>query len=101
MEARSLAHESAYHDELQELDTETQERIKEAVHEASLMEHPTEHPKMKPLAGHMDLYRLRIGKFRAICDKHMGWLRVLKIGHREKIYREDSLEQVKFRMQQR
>lgn len=64
--------------------------------------HPGEHPKVKRLGGHEEkLYRLRVGDYRAIIDKHLGHLRVLVVRERSTVYRDDVIQEAKRRHRQR
>lgn len=61
-------------------------QIKRTMRDVAREPQPTDHPKVRPIDAHADLYRLRCGSYRAIFDKHLGRLRVLAVGPRSTIY---------------
>lgn len=56
---------------------------------ADLREMTQDPPKgdIKPVQGHDDLYRLRVGKYRLLCRKHNNELLVEKIDLRGQVYK--------------
>lgn len=97
----TLVHRRVESDELADVPSDVRERITDAVREAAALEGPSHHPKIRCLAGHRDLYRLRVGDYRAILDTDLGRVRVLKVAHRQDAYTDDALQQVDLRKRQR
>lgn len=85
-----LAHRSA-RDELHSIPDPYPSAITSIIHEASTLRHPAEHARIDTLHDG-DLYRIRVGKWRAVIDYHMARVRLLRVGHRETIYDENSME---------
>lgn len=92
---RPLAHRSA-RDELHSIPDPYPSAITSIIHQASTLRHPAEHPRIDTLHDG-DLYRIRVGKWRAVIDYHMGRIRLLRVGHRERIYDESSMDKARCR----
>lgn len=84
-----LAHRAA-RDELESIPEPYPEAITSILREASNCQHPAEHSRIDTLHDG-DLYRVRVGKWRAVIDYHMACVRLLRVGHRETIYDESSM----------
>lgn len=97
----SLAHKAVIR-ELEQAPDEIADAIRECVHEAAREDHPGAHPNVKRMGGqHEAFYRIRVGDYRAILDKHMGHVRLLLVKPRQTAYREDNLAKARVRSQQR
>jgi len=55
-------------------------------HEAATYPQPTMHPDIRPLRGTENLFRVRQGQYRALCDLRPPTLRVLLVHERDGVY---------------
>lgn len=96
-----LAHKAVLR-EFRHIPESVEARIRECARDASARDHPAEHECIERMGGqHEELFRLRVGDYRAILDYHMGHVRVLLVKHRQTAYREDNLSKARVRSQQR
>lgn len=97
----SLAHRAVLR-EFETIPDDAERTIRDAIDEARALPHPGEHPKIDRMGGqHDELFRLRVGDYRAILDYRMGHVRLLVVATRQNAYREDNLAKAKVRHRQR
>lgn len=97
----SLAHRAVLR-EFEQLPDDAEQALRDELDAARALPHPGEHSKIDRMGGqHDELFRLRVGDYRAILDYHMGHIRVLVVAHRQNAYREDNLAKAKLRHRQR
>lgn len=84
-----IVHETA-EAELADVPDPTRTNLKDTIAEASRREQPTTHPDARPMRDADNIFRLREGKYRALCDLSKPHLRVLLVEHRETVYSRTS-----------
>ena len=89
-----IIHDQA-RDELHSIPDETASNLKDTLHTAKNREQPSDVSNIKLLRDANQIFRVREGKYRALCDLHPPHLRVLLIDHRETCY--DQLDKAKER----
>lgn len=79
---------------LESLEENPRERLTDAIIEVAENRKPTNHPKCSVLSNnHTEtLYKIKVGKFRAIARLEKPTLQVLKVGHRQAFY--DDVDQL-------
>lgn len=80
---------------LEQLTEPNQERIKETLRDvANYVENPADHPKCEILNNDHDetLYKIKVGKLRALAVVERDNLNVLKVGQRQGFY--DDLDDI-------
>jgi Cytotoxic translational repressor of toxin-antitoxin stability system len=81
-------HPSA-NEELTDLPGDTRDRMTDTLHEVAGNRSPTQHTRVKQMQG-PDLYRVRVGEYRAVLSLDKPDLLVLRIGERATVYREQG-----------
>lgn len=74
--------------------SETQE-LKSTVKQASKLQSPSDHRGCRKLKNTNRMFRVRAGKFRAICDHEAPNVRILLVDHRRRVY--DKIPEAKER----
>ena len=82
--------------DLSSLDSERRKELIEKAEAASLADKPHNAKGVKQLKHH-DFLAIRIGKQRALCDKHLGRIRILVLAHREDAYKPETIQLAKLR----
>jgi mRNA-degrading endonuclease RelE of RelBE toxin-antitoxin system len=72
--------------ELQQVPDQTHAQLKTTLREVAQTEQPTTHKDVRPMRNADNLFRIRQGKYRALCDLNKPYLRVLLVGHRDGLY---------------
>ena len=73
--------------------TETEQtRLKDALVDVSENRQPTDSQKVKMLEGQRGMFRVRVGRLRAVCMLAKPNLCVVKVGHRQHVY--DNIDDV-------
>lgn len=72
--------------ELADIPNSNEEEIEEITKMAARLQQPSSHPSVKLLKGQSGMFRIRSGKYRAICDLHPPKLRLLLVEHRDNVY---------------
>jgi len=81
----TVIHKSAQR-ELHQAPVETAQQLRQSIHEAATYPQPTMHPDIRPLRGTENLFRVRQGQYRALCDLRPPTLRVLLVHERDGVY---------------
>lgn len=89
-----VIHQSAER-ELTDVPPDTRAGLVSIIKAAAERPEPSSHSECTPLQGH-PLFRVRCGKYRALCALEKPELRVLLVGHREGIY--DRMDEAASRM---
>jgi len=80
--------------ELENLPTERMKALKRQIRRIAQKDEPTNNAATKSLRGYEDLFRVRLGRYRIICELKKPTLRVLSVGKREYVYSSmDVIEQ--------
>jgi len=80
--------------ELNALDDADRDRLTDVLTEVAERRQPTDHEKASHLDGQDGLFRVRAGELRAICRLEKPTLQILKVGHRDTVYRDvDDLDE--------
>lgn len=85
----------AAHRELENIPESEKTSIKAIAQEASTYKQPSDHSDIKLMRDTNGMFRIRSGKYRALCDLEPPNLRILKIKHRETVY--DEVSEAKIR----
>lgn len=80
-----IVHQTA-NTELQNIPDQTYAQLKTTLREVAQEEQPTQHKDVRPMRDADNLFRIREGKYRALCDLQKPNLRVLLVGHRDGLY---------------
>jgi Cytotoxic translational repressor of toxin-antitoxin stability system len=77
-------------DELSKLPTDTRERLTDTLVDVAGTRQPATHTRVKHMDGDFNLMRVRAGDYRAVIALRQPDLLVLRVGKRDKIFREKS-----------
>jgi mRNA-degrading endonuclease RelE of RelBE toxin-antitoxin system len=72
---------------LQDLPQDPRERLTTVLEEVSRERRPCEHSKCSLLENQSDVYKVKVGDWRALLRLRKPELRVLRVGHRQNFYR--------------
>jgi len=72
--------------ELADLPSDHRDRLADTLQAVAREREPTSHEAVRPLEGHRDLFRVRVGDVRAICELEKPSIYVIKIGPRKSVY---------------
>lgn len=72
--------------ELEQAPQTTRNALRRTLKDVATCERPTNHSKAKPLRHAENLFRVREGKYRALCDLSLPHVRVLLVDHRGDVY---------------
>jgi mRNA-degrading endonuclease RelE of RelBE toxin-antitoxin system len=76
-------------EELDNLPEDTHDRMTDTLQEVARNRAPTQHTRVKQMQG-PDLYRVRVGQYRAVVSLQKPELLILRIGERGTVYREEG-----------
>ena len=80
-----LAHRKAMN-ELHDIPGSDATTIKAIAQEAAKLKKPSNHPNIRLLRNANGMMRIRVGNYRALCDRSPPDFRVLLVGRREYVY---------------
>lgn len=72
--------------ELKQLPTERSQALKKQLRRIASKQEPTNNAAVKILSDYDNLFRIRLGRYRIICELDKPTLRVLGVGKREYVY---------------
>lgn len=78
--------------ELSDLDREDRERLTDTITAVAEQRQPTSHDAVRPLEGQPNVFRVRVGDVRAVCQLEKPNLLVLRVGYRKNVY--DGIDDV-------
>jgi mRNA-degrading endonuclease RelE of RelBE toxin-antitoxin system len=73
--------------DLQGLPDDPRSRLTEVLEEISGERRPCQHSKCSLLENQSDVYKVKVGEYRALLRLKKPELRVLRVGHRQNFYR--------------
>jgi mRNA-degrading endonuclease RelE of RelBE toxin-antitoxin system len=76
-------------EEINELPTDTRQRMTDTLQEVAGNRSPTDHNRVKQMQG-PDLYRVRVGEYRAVVSLDKPDLLVVRVGKRATVFREEA-----------
>jgi len=82
-------------DELHDLERNRRRALRRTLKDVAETEQPTHHERAKPLTGWPELFRVREGTARAVCQLEKPRLLILSVGKRKAIY--DDLDAIEKR----
>lgn len=77
---------TAAQSELNQVPQQTRNALRRTIKETAALQRPTDHSRAKPLRHADNLFRIREGKYRALCDLSLPYLRCLLVDHRDTVY---------------
>lgn len=72
--------------DLNGLPPEERETLRRVLKDVAATEQPTHHPKVKPLSGFREVFRVRVSDARAVCKLDKPYLLILRVDKRSCVY---------------
>ena len=82
--------------ELDALAAEDRDRLTDTLSEVAATRQPTTHDSVRQLEGQDGLFRVRVGRVRAICTLSKPQVLILKVDYRDTVY--DGIDEVHERL---